>query len=654
MIGSNDYGRVTGTPGREDRSAAAVRASAPAVAPMAAPLSICPPNPAGWHTEFTDLYIHGDLYFCGVRWNPTLGSAITVNSTPVYSGSNGRIAFDNAGLFGEAAHILTDGASTLTLGISATPGAINLNGIAGSSVALLPPLSGNTTFRLPATDGSVGQVLSTDGAGNTSWVAGGGAGTVTSVTMDPGTTGLQVNSGTAPVTINTSGTFLLSGVLATSNGGTGTAAASNTANGVAILSGSGILDPSIGGTGSSTVFTQGSVIFAGAAGSYTENNPSFFWDDAFLRLGINTNTPTKALDIVGDDALINDVTVGRGGSARLSNTAVGNNALLTNTTGTNNTAVGISALRLTTIGLSNTGVGSGALSANVNGSQNTAVGASALLSNTSSNNVAVGDSALSAASVGQNTAVGSQAMQNYTGLASVAIGYRALQTGNGDANTAIGRFCMSFNNVIGANNTCVGMFSAANATTGDGNSAFGSGSLTSNTSGSENTAIGRTALYGRNGESYNTAVGSAALYNGGTGSNNTAIGYQSLWTSFNSNNTAIGYNSGYGIANGSNNTIIGCYDGSTAPISTNGDNFIVLSDGQGNIGAYWEGLTGNQVCSGPVIMKGYTVGTLPTPTVEGMRAYVTDALAPAFLTTVVGGGAVTCPVFFDGTNWVAG
>ena len=55
---------------------------------------------------------------------------------------------------------------------------------------------------------------------------------------------------------------------------------------------------------------------------------------------------------------------------------------------------------------------------------------------------------------------------------------------------------------------------------------------------------------------------------------------------------------------------------------------------------------------GAIRLKGYTVATLPAGTV-GDTAYVTDALAPAFLTAVVGGGAVVAPVFYDGTNWKA-
>ena len=58
------------------------------------------------------------------------------------------------------------------------------------------------------------------------------------------------------------------------------------------------------------------------------------------------------------------------------------------------------------------------------------------------------------------------------------------------------------------------------------------------------------------------------------------------------------------------------------------------------------------VHSAPTTLKGYTVGTLPTGT-QGDICFVTDALAPIYLVTVVGGGAIVTPVFFDGTNWVA-
>lgn len=50
----------------------------------------------------------------------------------------------------------------------------------------------------------------------------------------------------------------------------------------------------------------------------------------------------------------------------------------------------------------------------------------------------------------------------------------------------------------------------------------------------------------------------------------------------------------------------------------------------------------------------FTVATLPAAGTQGRRAWVTDALAPTFLGTMTGGGAVVTPVFDNGTAWVAG
>jgi hypothetical protein len=54
----------------------------------------------------------------------------------------------------------------------------------------------------------------------------------------------------------------------------------------------------------------------------------------------------------------------------------------------------------------------------------------------------------------------------------------------------------------------------------------------------------------------------------------------------------------------------------------------------------------------PARLKGYTVATLPAG-VQGDTAFVSDALAPAFLVAVAGGGAVVTTVFHNGTVWVA-
>ena len=62
--------------------------------------------------------------------------------------------------------------------------------------------------------------------------------------------------------------------------------------------------------------------------------------------------------------------------------------------------------------------------------------------------------------------------------------------------------------------------------------------------------------------------------------------------------------------------------------------------------------TGTASFGGPARLKGYTVATLPAGT-QGDTAFVTDALAPAFLAAVVGGGAIVTTVFYNGAAWVA-
>jgi hypothetical protein len=52
-----------------------------------------------------------------------------------------------------------------------------------------------------------------------------------------------------------------------------------------------------GGTGTSTAFTTGSVVFAGASGTYTQDNANFFWDDATNSLGIGTTSPTAGFKL---------------------------------------------------------------------------------------------------------------------------------------------------------------------------------------------------------------------------------------------------------------------------------------------------------------------------------------------------------------------
>jgi hypothetical protein len=59
------------------------------------------------------------------------------------------------------------------------------------------------------------------------------------------------------------------------------------------------------------------------------------------------------------------------------------------------------------------------------------------------------------------------------------------------------------------------------------------------------------------------------------------------------------------------------------------------------------------IFAGTIRMKSYTVATLPVGA-QYDTAMVSDALAPVFGALAVGGGAVTVPVYYDGSNWMVG
>ena len=140
-----------------------------------------------------------------------------------------------------------------------------------------------------------------------------------------------------------------------------------------------------------------------------------------------------------------------------------------------NTAEGQNALFSRTTGVANTGVGWYSLWSNIDNSYNTAVGAGTLLFNTADNNTAFGAAALLFNTTGtQNTAAGAVALLHNT---------------DGFANTAIGSQALS-SNTEGANNTATGVLALFNNTTGGTNTASGGLALYNNTTGFSNTALG--------------------------------------------------------------------------------------------------------------------------------------------------------------------
>src|SRR6266508_2503599 len=122
------------------------------------------------------------------------------------------------------------------------------------------------------------------------------------------------------------------------------------------------------------------------------------------------------------------------------NTAEGQNALLSLTSGQYNTGIGIFSVLSLSDGNFCTGIGAGTLLANT-ADQNTATGHGALFSNTNgSSNTAIGQSAL---------------FDNTTGDSNVAIGFLALSSSTGSNNIALGAGA-GFNVTSADNVICIG------------------------------------------------------------------------------------------------------------------------------------------------------------------------------------------------------
>ena len=179
------------------------------------------------------------------------------------------------------------------------------------------------------------------------------------------------------------------------------------------------------------------------------------------------------------------------GSLPTSNTADGQGALGSLTTGLYNSAFGfLSVLSLSDANF-DTGVGAGALLVD-NGGSNTAVGAGALFSNTTgSDNTAVGAFALfNSTTAGLNVAVGDSALVSFNGTtafdgANTALGSIALSAEtSGEENVAVGRRALE-SLVSGSNNVAVGWRAGDNYTGGETNNiCIGSG--TGGTAGESN------------------------------------------------------------------------------------------------------------------------------------------------------------------------
>ena len=191
----------------------------------------------------------------------------TVGTGPNYIETGAAVFVNNGNVYGASGWVMTT-TGTITVG---TTGLTWTQTSSSSSVTVSSPLlktgSNITLTTVPTTLGGTGlatltqyNVMLGNGTGNVAFAA-------------PGTTGYPLLS---------------------------TGAASNPAFGQLSLTAgvTGTLPVANGGTGTATAFTTGSVIFAGASGTYSQSNTKLFWDNTNNRLGINTGSPQTQLTIL--------------------------------------------------------------------------------------------------------------------------------------------------------------------------------------------------------------------------------------------------------------------------------------------------------------------------------------------------------------------
>lgn len=175
-------------------------------------------------------YTNGQLLIGNSTGNTLTKATLTAGSGISITNGAGSITIAATG--GGSGTVTSVDASGGTTGLSFTGGPITTSGTLtlGGTLALANGGTGATTAAgarvaiLPSLATNAGKVLAVNsGATDVEWISAGGTGTVTSVDVAGGTTGLTFTGG--PVTA--SGTITMSGTLVVANGGTGATTASD-------------------------------------------------------------------------------------------------------------------------------------------------------------------------------------------------------------------------------------------------------------------------------------------------------------------------------------------------------------------------------------------------------------------------------------------
>ena len=550
----------------------------------------------------------------------TVGQVLTTDGgspTAILSWSNSQLTSTITGI----GTVLQPFPTPTAIGFAATSA-----GGAASTVLTVNGLTFNyntvNQWSIPsASRGTAGQVLTSNGGGDTTWTSI-TSGTVTSVTAGTGLTGGTIST-TGTIALNTA--CVINPSVLSAKGTLITATASNTPAALPIGSDNQILTACAacstgmtwaaggGGSGTITSITAGVGLSGGTittSGTISLNTACVLEPVDFTAAGqilVGTGSGTFTALLVGTNAqvLTADSTCtgglkwaaggGGGGSGTVTSIIAGSGL-----TGGTITASGTIAIDTACVVAPTAYTAKGAilaasavstpaaLSVGTDGQVLTACAAcstgmtwtgtsSPVATPTSFGTVKAFQDSSGNVSLGCNSLLTVSGGLPGAGVYNVAVGLDSLRSNNGgNGNTAIGH-CTLNRNISGIYNLAAGIFALECNQTGSFNTAVGSQSLYLNTTGSQNTATGVFALQNNTTGNSNTANGMCALFCNISGSENIAIGHKTLrsnttgaynvangncslyFNTIGSCNTANGFQALYSNTTGGNNTATGFY-----------------------------------------------------------------------------------------------